>query len=96
VLARTRAISILNQAGERARREQARPWRQNMRVHFQQLTEPIAPLVDDDHKLFEFALDPFASQILTPPQSKSHAPRSRRLQMPRACGDPIRSSLVTA
>jgi hypothetical protein len=69
---------------------------QNMRVHFQQLTEPIAPLLDDDHELFEFALDPFASQILTPPQLKSQAPRSRRLQMPRACGDPIHSSLVTA
>lgn len=67
-----------------------------MRLHFQQLTEPIAPFLDDDHELFEVVLDPFASQFPTPPQLKSQAPRSRRLQMPRACGDPIRSSLVTA
>jgi hypothetical protein len=49
---------------------------QNMRVHFQQLTEPIAPYLDED---FEFVLIQF-------PQLKSPTSRSRRL--PRACGDP--------
>ena len=66
-----------------------------MRVHFQQLTEPITPLVDN-HRLFEFALTHSVFQI---PQLKSHARRSRRLPAslskvlttPRACGDPIRS-----
>jgi hypothetical protein len=69
---------------------------QNVRIHFHQLTEPIASLLDDDHEHLEVVLDPFASQILTPPQLKSQASRSRRLPMPRACGDPIRSSRVTA
>ena len=62
-----------------------------MRVHFQQLTEPIT--IDNDQ---------FVELILThsfqiPTQLKSQPPRSRRLQpspresTPRACGDPIRS-----
>lgn len=64
----------------------------NMRVHFQQLTEPIAPLVANRHELFEYSHRqyPFQSQI--PAQLKSQATRSRRLQVPRACGDPIRSA----
>lgn len=59
-----------------------------MRVHFQQLTEPIAPLVDNN--LYE--LTHYTFQI--PTQLKSQATRSRRLPeslstTPRACGDPM-------
>ncbi len=58
-----------------------------MRVHFQQLTEPIVFLVEN-HERSAFPLT-FAFQIST--QLKSQAPRSRRLQVSttRACGDPI-------
>ena len=61
-----------------------------MRVHFQQLTEPIAFPVENPG-FFAFPLT-FAFQIST--QLKSQAPRSRRLQVSttRACGDPIRSA----
>jgi hypothetical protein len=67
-----------------------------MRVHFQQLTEPIAAALD--HDLFEFALRSFRFPIQT--QLKSPAPRSRRLQgsawrvSPRACGDPSIDSVT--
>ena len=60
-----------------------------MRVHFQQLTEPIAPLLGNnnpnDLTLYTFQI---------PTQLKSQASRSRRLPeslstIPRACGDPM-------
>ena len=66
-----------------------------MRVHFNQLTEPIARLVENyHHELIESAHTYFAFQIPPPLQLKSPAPRSRRLQAspPRACGDPIHSA----
>ena len=55
-----------------------------MRMHFHQLTEPIALLLDGDHhELVHFQI---------PAQLKSQTPRSRRLPAsPWACGDPIRS-----
>jgi len=62
VLARTRAASIIGSNGGH-----------NMRVHFQQLTEPIVALVDNyPHERFEVPRP--HSQI---PQLKSPAPRSR-------------------
>lgn len=41
-----------------------------MRVHFQQLTEPIA-FHNDHHELFEFSVTQSAFQIPTPTQLKS-------------------------
>lgn len=56
-----------------------------MRVHFQQLTEPIASLVVDHHER-----SPSFFTFLTPTQLKSQASPPRRLPAsPRACGDPI-------
>jgi hypothetical protein len=68
-----------------------------MRVHFQQLTEPIVSSVDNyRHEPFASVLSLSAIQIPTFAQSKSQAPRSRRLPAPRACGDPVRSLRFTA
>jgi len=69
-----------------------------MRVHFQQLTEPItSPLLDSDRHDSAFTTP-------TPTQLKSQPPRWRRLQpspwnlstTPRACGDPIHSGQRTS
>lgn len=71
-----------------------------MRVHFQQLTEPIAPLVDNyRHELFAIHLS--HSTFQNPTQLRSPATPPRRLHesptTPRACGDPISSpSAITA
>lgn len=71
-----------------------------MRPHFQQLTEPIAQLVDrHDDERFDFTVTHSTFQIPTLAQLKSQATRSRRLHAsatPRACGDPIRSPQYTS
>ena len=60
---------------------------QNMRLHFQQLTEPIASFLDDNypHELL-FKISIFFAQLKSPALSSRRLPAS----LPRACGDPIR------
>ena len=88
VLARKRAASIIGSVPARSHvASEPGHGGQNMRVHFQQLTEPIAFLVENQEP-FAFSL---TFEFQSPTQSKSQASRSRRLQVSttRACGDPI-------
>jgi len=91
VLARRRAASIIEIVSARSHvASESGNGGQNMRVHFQQLTEPISVVVDN----YELFASSFPSTFPISTQLKSPAARSRRLHvsMTRACGDPFSSA----